>query len=70
MKGIGNSFVRDAAGFWRCVEGVTLNLAAGRIQVAPGACFTPGTTYMGVDLAKLLEEEYEKFRAFADSAGQ
>lgn len=53
-------FRRDASGAWRCVEPATLDLPQGRVQVAPGSTFTPGTKFMNVDLAALLEEHYRR----------
>jgi len=53
-------FVREAHGVWRCVESATLDLPSGRIQVTPGATFTRGTTFMNVELALLLELQYQK----------
>ena len=50
------SFVREQDGSWICVQAATLELPSGRIQVAIGARFTPGTPFMGVDLARLLED--------------
>jgi len=50
------SFVREQDGSWICVQAATLELPAGRIQVAVGTRFTPGTRFMGVDLARLLED--------------
>jgi hypothetical protein len=35
-------------------------LPSGRVQVAPGTRLTRGALYMGVDLAKFLDEEFEK----------
>ena len=54
------SFVRDAAGAWRCVHPATLDLPSGRIQVNPGSVFVKGTRFMNVDLAQLLDEHYLK----------
>ena len=51
------SFVREQDGAWRCIEPAELDLPTGRIQVAVGARFTPGTRFMGVDIARLLEEK-------------
>jgi hypothetical protein len=51
------SFVREQDGAWVCVETAELDLPSGRIQVAAGARFAPGTRFMGVDLARLLEEQ-------------
>jgi hypothetical protein len=50
------SFVRDAAGAWRCVQAATLDLPSGRIQVNPGTVLVKGTRFMNVDLAQLLDE--------------
>jgi len=54
------SFVRDHAGAWRCVAPADLELPDGRIQVTAGSVFTKGTRFMNVDVAKLLDEQYEK----------
>ncbi|HEX7053117.1 MAG TPA: hypothetical protein VF211_04185 [Burkholderiales bacterium] len=51
-------FVRQPDGTWVCVEPAETYLESGRIQVAPGARFKPGTRFMGVDLAGLLEAQY------------
>ena len=56
MQNFAKSFVREEDGGWRCVAPATLDLPSGRIQVAVGTRFTPGTHFMGVDLARLLEE--------------
>jgi hypothetical protein len=52
-------FVRESSG-WRCVEPATLDLPSGRIQVNPGTVFTRGTSFMNVDLAKMLDEQYAR----------
>jgi hypothetical protein len=52
-------FARESYG-WRCVESATLDLPSGRVQVTPGSVFVRGTSFMNVDLAKLLDEQYEK----------
>jgi hypothetical protein len=53
-------FVREPDGAWRCVSGGEVYTPHGRIQVTAGSRFAPGTTFMGVDLAKWLEEQYQK----------
>jgi hypothetical protein len=54
-------FVREKQGAWACVEPAEFMLPGGRrIQVAPGTRFTLGTTFMGVDLARLLDEQFER----------
>jgi hypothetical protein len=53
-------FVRNASGAWECVAPAEIDVAGDRIQVTPGTRFTRGTKFMGVDLAKMLDEQYEK----------
>ena len=56
MRDLRKDFVRDRDGAWVCVQATELVLPSGRIQVAVGTRFTPGTRFMGVDLARLLED--------------
>ena len=56
VQNLEKSFVREMDGAWRCIEPAELDLPTGRIQIAVGARFTPGTRFMGVDIARLLEE--------------
>lgn len=58
--GVHQHFRRDAFGAWLCIAQATLDLPTGRIQVTPGSKFTQGTTFMNVDLAMLLEKQYQK----------
>ena len=51
------AFTRNSDGSWTCVASATLAHPAGRIQVAAGTRFYPGTTFMGIDLVRLLEDE-------------
>ena len=53
-------FERDPDGAWVCKSGAELLTPSGRIQVTQGARFTPGTSFMGVDLARWLDEELRK----------
>ena len=53
------AFVRASDGSWTCVAPATWE-GPPRIQVTAGKRFTRGTRFMGVDLAKLLDEQYEK----------
>ena len=62
MQNFVKSFVRERDGAWLCIEPVELKLESGRIQVAAGTRFTRGAHYMGIDLARLLEEHYEETR--------
>jgi hypothetical protein len=53
-------FARDVDGSWRGLEAAELDSPMGRIQIAAGSRFSPGTNFMGVDLAKWLDEQYAK----------
>ena len=55
MKDLSQDFVRDKDGAWVCVQPTELVLPSGRIQIAVGTRFTPGTRFMGVDLVQVLE---------------
>lgn len=55
-------FQREGPGVWTCIAPATLELPAGRIQVAVGTCLTRGTTFMNVEIARLLDEQYERMR--------
>jgi hypothetical protein len=60
MQNLIHHFSRDGYGRWRCVAAADIDLPGGRIQVAQGAEFTLGTTFMGIDVARLLEEQYQR----------
>lgn len=51
------NFARESEGVWRCLAPTTLLLPNGhKIEVAPGTVLTRGTSFMGVELARLLDE--------------
>jgi hypothetical protein len=52
-----DSFARDSNGVWTCLVAATIEHPKGRIQVTPGSRFSPGTNFMGVDLAAWLDEQ-------------
>lgn len=56
------NFVREPDGSWLCVRSAETTLGGGRIQVAPGARFTRGTRFMGIDLAEYLDAQSRYFR--------
>jgi hypothetical protein len=58
MRNFIKHFVRESDGAWNCIERGEVLLSGGRIEVTEGARFTPGTIFMGVDLAKLLDAEF------------
>jgi hypothetical protein len=55
-------FIREGRGVWVCVEPGTLELPSGRIQVTAGSCFIRGTIVMGIEIAELLEDQFQKDR--------
>jgi hypothetical protein len=56
MKKFSKAFHRNLDGSWTCVAPATLEGPNGRVQVTPGSTFTRGTMFMGVDLARWLDE--------------
>lgn len=50
-------FSKNDDGSWTCMSHATLMSPKGRIQVTKGSRFCPGTEFMGVDLARWLDEE-------------
>jgi hypothetical protein len=50
-------FVREPDGAWRCIASCEIHHMLGRIQVAEGSRFKPGTIFMAVDIVQLLERE-------------
>jgi hypothetical protein len=53
-------FRREGAGVWVCTSPATLDLPQGRVQVARGTRFTLGTMFMNIELASMLETEYQR----------
>ena len=55
-----HAFRRNEDGSWTCVTAVTFDGPGGRIQVAAGATFQPGTSFMGLDIAHFLDAQRRK----------
>ena len=51
-----NAFWRNEDGSWICIDPITIDHPAGRVQVAPGTTLVPGIAYMGIDLAVWLDQ--------------
>jgi hypothetical protein len=51
-----SAFQREADGAWTCSQSAVLQTHAGPIQFTPGATFAPGFMFMGVDVARLLND--------------
>ena len=57
QRDVKDAFWRNEDGSWICIDPITLEHPAGRLQVAPGTTLFPGIPYMGVDLAHWLDEQ-------------
>lgn len=55
-------FRREGPGVWMCIEPATIDLPEGRVQVAVGTRLTRGTMFMNVEIARLLDEQYERMQ--------
>lgn len=62
-------FRKEPNGAWTCIEPADLLLPSGRIQVTPGSRFLRGTTFMGIDLAALLDEQDDKDHRISSGDG-
>ena len=60
MKQFIKGFRRNKDGSWECVAPSTLEGPNGRIQVSVGRRFYPGMLFMGIDLAKWLDDEAKR----------
>ena len=61
MNEVLKSFHRQPDGTWVCTRYTTFEGPTGRMQVTPGTAFARGTTFMGSDLAKWLDEQLATF---------
>ena len=52
-----DAFWRNEDGSWICIDPITIDHPHGRMQVSPGTTFKPGVAFMGIDLARWLEEK-------------
>lgn len=57
MEKLGKAFRRNADGSWTCVQAATFDGPNGRMQVPEGATYSPGMLFMGVELAKWLDQQ-------------
>ena len=60
MKDLIKHFRRGRDGSWTCIAYAEIRHPQGRIQVAEGARFTPGTIFMAVDIVTMLEQELHR----------
>jgi hypothetical protein len=57
---VAHHFARVASGKWTCINPIGFSTIRGRIDIALGTTFTVGTNFAGVDMAFLLDREYER----------
>ena len=57
MKRLLDAFVRQPGGTWVCVRHTSFEGPQGRMEVARGSVFEPGSAFMGVDLAAWLDQQ-------------
>jgi hypothetical protein len=50
------AFRRNADGSWTCVEPITLVRSSGPVHFSQGATFRPESMFMGIRVAKYLDE--------------
>jgi hypothetical protein len=57
MRSFCDAFQRNADGSWICLESVSIQGPAGRIEASPGRTYRRGAKVGGVDLAEFLDIE-------------
>ena len=58
MRNFIRHFERERDGVWRCKTFATLLLPEGKkIEIAPPTVLVRGSSFMGLDLAQMLEEQ-------------
>jgi hypothetical protein len=58
VENLGKAFQRNADGSWTCVQPATLEGPNGRIQVPEGVHLKRGMLFMGVELARWLDQKF------------
>jgi hypothetical protein len=57
-----NRFQRQPNGEWACTKPIKINGPSGPIMIDEGTSFSPGTLFMGLDLARELDQMVTKHR--------
>ena len=58
-------FQRKPSGEWACTEPINVNGPRGPVVIPEGTTFVPGALFLGLDLAKELDEMAAKHRSRA-----
>ena len=51
-----NRFQRKSNGDWSCTKPIKVNGPSGPIMISEGTLFSPGALFMGLDLARELDQ--------------
>jgi hypothetical protein len=57
-----NRFQRQPNGQWACTKPIKVNGPSGPVMIDEGTSFSPGALFMGLDLAKELDQMAAKLR--------
>ena len=57
-----NRFQRQPSGEWACTKPINVNGPSGPVVIHEGATFVPGALFLGLDLAKELDQMAAKHR--------
>ena len=60
-----NRFKRQPNGEWACTKPIKINGPSGPLMIDEGTSFSPGALFMGLDLAKELDQMAAKHRLSA-----
>ena len=58
-----NRFQRQPQGAWSCTKPIKVDAPSGPVMIDQGASFSPGALFMGLDLAKELDQIAAKHRS-------
>jgi hypothetical protein len=65
-----NRFQRQPNGVWACTKPIKIDGPKGPFVISQGTSFGPGFLFMGIDLAKELDQMASKHRPRAKPAAQ
>jgi len=57
-----DAFDKDTLGNWRCLKACTIDIENVKIACTPGMIFEKGILYLGMDVAKWLDENYSSYQ--------
>ena len=64
-----NRFQREPSGAWACTKPIMIDGPSGPVLIGHGESFSPGVSFMGLDLAKELDRMAAKHRVASKLAG-